>query len=345
MSTILEQLLFDPARYLSAFDGDHVAFRAMDRESYARSIFLDDRIVATDDITTRVPIGPLLAGVKQVGRAAQPLNFIFHVAHCGSTLLANALERPGRDLVLREPMALRQLGVLAANEPGPPPREWATIAHLACHLLAKRFQGDAAVIVKANVPVNFMVPWLLQRQPATRAIFLYMPFEAYLQAVLRTEDHRGWVLQVCGDLFPALDGIADMMDLLDAPRMAAVLWLVQMRIFAAALERYPGTRSLDAAVLFARPAEVVAASFALFGVPTSAAEVDATVAGPVFSSYAKNPQLRYDEAERRRQQDKAAARLKDDIAGARAWLEQKLADFPLPDALPRPLVGEERPLL
>lgn len=346
MPTILESLLYDPDRYLAAFDGDHVAFRSMTRDSFARSIFLDDRIAASDEITTRVPIEPLIAGVRALGAPALPLRFVFHVAHCGSTLLAHALDHPRRTLVLREPQALRQLGVLAAGEPpGAAAREWNILADLACRLLAKRYRADTAVIVKANVPVNFMVPWLLARQPQMPALFLHLPFDEYLVAILRSDDHRAWVLQVTGDLFPALAHVADYGDMLEPARMAAALWLVQMRIYADALTRYPATRSLDAGVLFTRPAETIAAAYALFGVPLSGAAADALVAGPLFTTNAKAPDRAYDEAERRRDRAATAHALRDEIAAARAWLSPKLAANPLPPALPRPLVGEERPLL
>ena len=70
------------------FDLDEVLFVPMDLAAYQRSIFLDHRISPAGEGSWQVPLallGPAEANPPQLG-------WIFHVAHCGSTLLARALD-------------------------------------------------------------------------------------------------------------------------------------------------------------------------------------------------------------------------------------------------------------
>ena len=61
----------------------------MSRESYQRSLFLDrGRIVPAARRGWRLPLPGLLGEFERRGAARLPVNFIFHIAHCGSTLLA-----------------------------------------------------------------------------------------------------------------------------------------------------------------------------------------------------------------------------------------------------------------
>src|SRR5436305_6486131 len=107
MALTLDDLFASPDHYLHSFEGDAAVFVSMDRAAYCRSIFLDGRISPVPGGAMRVPAA-MLAG--RVPRPA-PTGWIFHVAHCGSTLLARALDQVQTNIVLREPLALRQLAL------------------------------------------------------------------------------------------------------------------------------------------------------------------------------------------------------------------------------------------
>ena len=145
MALTLDDLFASPDHYLHSFEGDAALFMPMDRAAYHRSIFLDGRI---SPAANRIDEAPGRRRLTDAVRQAAPTGWIFHVAHCGSTLLARALDRPSANLVLREPLALRQLALAA--DPG---RLALTLA-----MLSKRYRDDLPTIVKANVPVNFLLP-------------------------------------------------------------------------------------------------------------------------------------------------------------------------------------------
>jgi len=321
MDLTIERLFASPDHYLFAFEGDRAIFRTMDRDAYHRSIFLDRRIAALTDEEVRVPVAALTAGDIAVPRIA----WIFHVAHCGSTLLARALDRPDRNLVLREPRPLRQLGLTRVAADG----DWRARLRLAAALAGRRYRPNLPTIVKGNVPVNFIAADLLGLDPGAPAILLYFPLRAYLLAVLRSPAHRQWVVNVTTQL-----GIAGVSGV-DVAERAAALWLTQMRLYAELLAEYPSVRSLHADELLDAPRPALAAAAAHFGAD---ADLDAD---ELLTTYSKVPGQAFDNEARLRLRAEAAAMLGPEIACARRWLEGR----PLPPRLERPLVGASPPLL
>ncbi len=334
--------LASPDDYLFAFEGDTAIMLTMDRAAYRRSIFLDDRIEPASEVATH----PAIAALAAPG-PAPATGWIFHVAHCGSTLLARALDRDGANhddghLVLREPLALRQLGIDAAS--GARPEDWHERLALVMAMLARRYDPAAMTIVKANVPVNFIIADLLSNAPDAPAILLYFGLADYCAATLRNANSRDWLRAITNALRPAIVAAVGALPDDDAGR-AAALWLAQMRIYTDMLARFDNCHSLDAEVLFGQPAIVLQAASALYGAPMSAAAIAATTAGPLFHTYSKKPELAFDDAARRARQAALADVLAPEISAARVWVAAQTADWPLPDRLPRALVPCDRRLL
>lgn len=308
MPLTLDQLFDSPDHYLHAFDGDAALFVPMDRAAYRRSIFLDQRISPAEGQVMRVSQG-LLAQAP----AACPTGWIFHMAHCGSTLLARALDALGGGLVLREPLALRQL----ALEPDRSALFAPTLA-----LLSRRYPGSGATVIKANVPVNFMLDRISASDQNARAIFLYCRLPDYLCAILRSDNHRAWLRNVTGLLAAHFSGEIPQSD----AELAALLWLEQMQRFDTAIAQMPHARSLEAEMFFACPTEGLVAACVLFGQAGEPTAIKALVAGPLFNSYSKNPAHKFDNAERLARRAALLVELRPEIAVAQHWLEENAPD-------------------
>jgi hypothetical protein len=308
MSLTLDDLFDSPDHYLHSFEGDSAIFVPMDREAYRRSIFLDHRIAPAADRSMKLPVAALTGGERR----PRATGWIFHVAHCGSTLLARALDESALNLVLREPLALRQQAFI-----GDPKRLALTAA-----MLSKRYRPDLPTIVKANVPVNFILPHLTALDPQASAIFLYSSLRDYLLAILRSENHRGWLQRVTAQLAAYL---GDLSSLSDAERCSA-LWLAQIRAFAAAIELMPNARALDAETFFAEPRPILKAAAAHLGVPLSDSAIEATVSGPLFATYSKNPELPFDNASRLARRAELEAPLAPELEQAQRWIEAETGE-------------------
>lgn len=343
----ISDLFASPDHFLFAFENDQTVFLEMDRDAYHRSIFCDRRISPANPRMIKVDTAQLAAyNDRQVAKGPGVAS-IFHVAHCGSTLLARALDRQTDNLVIREPMPLRQLGVEAASGAlsGQSLEWWRARLRLANTLMSRRYNPAGPVIVKANVPVNFIIPELMALNPTAPTVFLYFPLEHYLMAILRTPNHRRWVESVTGEVRLGVEQeLAGQTDATPA-QLAAALWLAQIRIYAQALERYPHARSLNAEDLFNTPGPVLEAAFAYFGVPATSHDIDAILAGELFARYSKNPQVAFDNQARLERQNQLRSEIADDLKAARAWIATRLATRPLPQGLIQPLTGRDTDLL
>ena len=306
MTLTLADLYASPDHYLHSFDGDTAVFVPMDRAAYHRSIFLDARISPAEDGALRVPIAALIDGIP----APAPTGWIMHVAHCGSTLLARALDDAAANLVLREPQALRQLAF------APPDARLA----LTTAMLSKRYRPDAPTIVKGNVPTNFLLPRISAAAPDAAMILLYLPLRDYLLAILRSDNHRTWLRTVTTQLGKHVGGsIGALHHASDAER-AAALWLAQMQLYADAARIMATARSLDAETFFADPTTVLTAAAAHLDVPLSPREIEARVAGPLFATYSKNPSQSFGNADRLARRAEAERELSAELDEAERWI-------------------------
>jgi hypothetical protein len=308
MEPTLAQLLGSPDHYFHSFDGRDAVFVPMDRAAYRRSIFLDRRISPAFDQTMRVHIASLNSA-----SSALTTGWIFHVAHCGSTLLARGLdELSTANLVLREPLALRQLAL------APDPEK----LKLALKLLSKRFPGTGPTLIKANVPVNFLLDAIADEDSLAHVILLYCGLKDYLLAILRSANHRAWLRNVTSQLVGPL---GDLSHLTDA-EIGAALWLGQMRRFAATIKRMPLARSLDAEHFFGNPREILGAAAKHFGVEASQTAIEAIVSGPLFATYSKNPAQPFDNNARIERREALVAEISEELAAGRRWIENNAAD-------------------
>ncbi len=308
MTLTLDQLFGSPDHYLHSFDGAEALFVPMDRAAYSRSIFLDKRISPAGSGVLRVPHGAL-----GQAPAAQPTRWIFHVAHCGSTLLARALDELGEGIVLREPLALRQLALLP---------DAGDLLAPSLALLSRRYPGEGATLIKANVPVNFLLDRIVARASDAAAILLHCSLRDYLLAILRSDNHRAWLRNVTGLLAHHLGDLSALND----AELGAALWLAQQRRFAGALAAMPNARSLDAELFFSEPRVVLAGAARLFGLAVEPVALDALVAGPLFSTYSKNPSQAFDNAARLARRDHLQSALAIELVSAEQWLARNAPD-------------------
>lgn len=308
MEPTLSQLLGTPDHYLHSFDGNDAIFVPMDRAAYRRSIFLDRRISTASEGAMHVPVAALASDIE-----ALQTGWIFHVAHCGSTLLARALdELSSANLVLREPLALRQLAL--APDPA--------ALKLALKLLSKRYPEAGPTLIKANVPVNFLLDAIANADSQAPVILLYCGLSDYLLAILRSVNHRAWLRNVTSQLVGPLGDLSHLPD----AELGAALWLAQMQRFAATIKRMPYARSLDAEHFFGNPRETLSSSAKHFGIETNEAAIEAIASGPLFSTYSKNPAQPFNNNARIERREALVTEISEELAAGQRWIENNAAD-------------------
>ena len=112
--------LLDPAWHLFDIDpaSSQGAWLELSENVFRDASFLDQRVAGLATAQRRAEIDP---AYKEITAAdSQPPHFIFHLGHCGSTLLSRALASTPAVLPLREPLTLRRLATLdSGSDPAP----------------------------------------------------------------------------------------------------------------------------------------------------------------------------------------------------------------------------------
>ncbi|HET9397378.1 MAG TPA: hypothetical protein VFO45_01015 [Sphingomicrobium sp.] len=340
MQLDLVTLFSDPRLMLLGFDGDFARFVPMTRDSYERSIFADNRVQPAPGQAVRFPLDPLLDHLDKTGFKAPKINFIHHFAQSGSTLLARALDRP-ENLVIREPLHLRQLGVaFGAGVHGSLSADQRSVLAFSLSMLGKRFEPGSTLIVKGNVPIGLLADEIAELDPGQAGILLYFPLEDYCAAVLRTPNHQQWLGTVTEEIGLGLDPMVGDIANLTLAEKAAALWFSMIKRFERLLASNPQMRSLDANALFDTPAETIAEASKLLNAGIGADEASSIAGGALFATYSKNPDIPYDPALRIERREEARQRLSSELLEARKWAERRAERFGLSARLGSPLLGE-----
>lgn len=347
MNVNLDTIFNDPQLYLHLYNGDHVRFTQMSRDTFRQSIALDERLVVGGDTIYRVPLDPLLSQLQSQGYVAPALCYIHHVEFCGATLLARALDKPDDCLILREPFHLRQVGVYggAGFDTMLASQDHRALLGFSLTMLGKRFEIGEPVIVKGNVPISMIADAISDADPGRPTILLYYGLEDYLAAVLRTDDGRNWIEKTASEVRIEEDPAVGDIQGQPLAVKASAIWLSLMMRFHRLQDENVSARALDANQLFDRPAETILAAARLFTLSMTPDEARAIAEGRLFSTYSKNPDVPYDPKQRLVRRSEAKLRLAHEIAEAKSWVEAKAATAGLPIKLSQPLLGELKPLI
>lgn len=171
-----------PAYYPHSFDAeaDRVMLVRMSAADYRLSSFLDSRMLAPGMAAAWFDYAPVAisAGLVKPRR----LHAIFHTGHVGSTLLSRLLDEVPGVFGLREPHPLQTLAEMADETPGGE----AYLARLQTflRLWSRGFETTSMVMLKATSIACRIAPDILAAMPDMRAVYLHLPAEAYITAIL-----------------------------------------------------------------------------------------------------------------------------------------------------------------
>lgn len=342
----MKRVFYSPDLYFWSFTDTDSLFLDMDRDAYQRSIFFDNRISPASQNITTFELSQLIEANES--RASRPpdISYIFHMAHCGSTLLARALDIRSKNIVYREPATLRQLGVIAARScfGETPSDSWRQLFNLTSSLLGKTYNKSGPIIVKGNVPVNFIIPQVMDVSPQTRGILLYATLDNYVLSVLKSPIHRGWVKGVLGQLSNGVEAVVGVNEKdreeMSFAQAAACLWLVQISIYARMADRYSSIRTLDAEFFFNQPKLTISNVSGFFGYELDADTIEDIVNSDLFLRYSKDPRRSYDNIRRVREREYLRAELAGQLTEAKIWVDEHNGTCAIPVKLPSSLTGE-----
>lgn len=271
---------------------------------YRRASFLDHRVLRPDTEGAWFPLARILKEAAGVGQPLPP-HFIFHISHCGSTLVSRLLSELPGNLPVREPLPVlglamqrRELNRSAARITE---RAWDELFELSLRLLGRAYRpGERSFIKATSACANLLDP-LAAKSPASRALLLYTDLETWLCTMLRDEVVRengrfyaaAWLTD-----FTVMTGHTDIMlsELTDAEQFT-LNWLTGMLHFEKARQATPErVLPCDFDAFLADPGAGLESAARFFGLDSTRAREAAV--GRLMHSYAKNPNQVYDGSKR-----------------------------------------------
>jgi len=176
--------------FLQKLDAFEQTLLAVDMRGGAafQASFLDDRVLQYAPPTVWIPFAEAAERVRRLPAPAHAPGFIFHVGHCGSTLVSRLIGACEGFSSLREPLALRQLTELWQERAMPwspvSVRRWHDWLELFLRSWSRGQEPGDHCIIKATSLSNLIAPVLLAEDANRRAISLSLSLEVYLPVML-----------------------------------------------------------------------------------------------------------------------------------------------------------------
>ncbi|WOR15954.1 hypothetical protein RYZ27_04660 [Hyphomonas sp. FCG-A18] len=288
----LSDILGDPNWFPVHFDlqKDTLTFLHTNRDKLSNGAFLDQRFYNQDDRFQPVRLSDALKANVPSG---QPIHWIFHTAFCASTLMARALDVPGKVLALKEPDILMQLtnAVRMAHRNNQPLQPVLQLRDLILSLLARRFHPDEAILIKPTNPANLIIPDIMAR--GENALFMTSPLETFLISILRKGEEGAAFMRNLYNIFN-LDGTGlskiserDALRFTDM-QIAALVWQHQHEDMTAAAIQQPSlVRAIEGLAFPEDRLPYMRAVSTFLGLSLTEADLQANAEGPVFAEHSK----------------------------------------------------------
>jgi hypothetical protein len=310
---------------------------SMSEDDYRRSVFLDTRHLPKGAARFKSGFGQTYRLFSNAGKPPGSVSFVFHVGHCGSTLLATALAGSRSVLPLREPRMLKVLSKIfrELNEPVSQFTEpdWQRLRDIVLFGLSRTFHPGQHLLVKATSTCNNLVIPLLETASNARAILLYQPLEPFIAGFFKqSTDARDLIIQARDRmlLWTSIPGAAKLRIADLAPeQLAAMSWLTSMYCLLEATEVIPGrTMMVNFDDFLGDPENQLVAIDSFLDTGQDANEMLHHYAS-ISAQYSKRPDMPF--TSENRQEGFASARRKHGkkISRGMQWAEQMIEATPV----------------
>ena len=296
----------------------------LDEAGYRDASFLDERILPRTGPGVWAPWAELEGAA---GGLTGESDFIFHIGHVGSTLLARLLGEADRVFALREPAILRTLATMET------PRVDPYLGTL-LRLYARVWRPGQKSLIKATSFVSDLAPLMLERSISAKAILMFVSPMTYMTTILAGPASRG---ALRGEAVGRLERLRRRLG--EAPwtlggltegELAAMSWACEIRALADAADRYPGrVLWLDFDDFLARPAAGLAAALNRLHGEAPPALIETLLSGPHLTRYSKAPEHPYDPGLRRRILAQGRIEHRLELERGVAWLNAAGTRYPL----------------
>ncbi len=287
--------------------------------------FLDQRVLTPTTSWAWVP-WPLVSDIFKNLPVAKPASFIFHVGHCGSTLLSRLLAFAQDTQCLREPLPLRTLAQDFANDGDGRSFLTQPIRQEYLMILSKMWcRGSVDTVIKATSICTDLLADINTSAPGSKSIFIYNRPETHIATLLAGQnaltDLKGFA-QLRLQRLQQKTGLDIQLNQLTAGQLAALSWLSETSSATRSLEACPQQiKLLEFDSMLDDPNETLTGVLHHLGITATVETIDKAVQSPVLQTYSKAPEHRYNAQTRAAILADSRVKFREDINDALGWLD------------------------
>lgn len=300
-------------------------------EECKKASFLDQRCLTPSTKGLWVPWSAVADAILPEGSTP---NYIFHVGHCGSTLLSRLLDCAAGTICLREPLPLRTLAQdMADVKDG---RSFLSVEEqlLRLDILTKLWgRSDENVIIKATSICTDLMPHMLRHRVDAKAVFIYNNPQTHLETLLAGQGSltslKGFS-QLRIQRLRNITGLDLKLECLNIGELAALSWLSETtRITEAMVTLSSQVLLVDFDVMLASQEKTLAKIFEHLNISVSAELVSGALNSSVMHTYSKAPDYQFNSTTRAVKLAEARVSYKAEITAGLIWIESLAKHSPL----------------
>lgn len=315
---------------------DRALLSRLTEQDYADASFLDERILQAAAPTNPINFGALQSAVAE-SNLEPSAHFIFHIGHVGSTLLSRLLGLHPGVFALREPAILRTLAQIQLEAANAPPywREDKFDARFLTllKLLSRTFRPSQRAIIKVTSFASELAKLVLSLPYKPKAIFMFMPAEQYLAAILGAENSPREAQALAAMRLSRLNNRLDtqfVLQRMSIGEIVAMNWASEMTtLVQAQADNREHVLWLDFDKFLAQPQTLLRQSFAHFDITASDRQINDILTSPDMRHYSKAPEHEYDAALRNAVLNQGRQMFGTEISHGLRWLENAAPSHPL----------------
>ena len=313
--------------------GDRMLVAEVDEQICHRATFLEGESFKPKSLHE---VQGLWSAVEAHRPLETPSIGIFHVGHCGSTLLSRALQDIADVTALREPAIFRMAAGFVRDRNSPlalmSPERCDSLLATLFDWLSRRYEPTRPSVVKATSDCcNIATHWLEHHQH-NRMVALTMKAESFLATMLRStireEETRGFAVSRLADYHRLVGSSQLRLSDLDSSSLTALSWITTTAQLIAATEQYASrTQLIDFEDWLGSPVVSSQAIAEHLELAVQRDKVDPVITG-LLSRYSKDGSLQYGVAQRNEELNHFRSEKASQIASGLHWIEAALRKHP-----------------
>lgn len=325
----LQNLDADKEIFPHQFDifSDKILLVKLSDQEIRHASFLDQRALTPQTQGAWLPWNDITQSIPDRPYAAP--HFIFHMGHCGSTLLSRLLEQLSPMRALREPLVLRSLAEEQAHQStGLSFWNKQDFLNRFDQLLYLLSRPPTPCIIKATSMCTDLMKVALTRATETKVAFVFIPPETYISALLggsnALTDLRGFARIRATRLQQMLKTPISLASL-SLGQLAAMSWLCETASACQALDNAPkkgAIKTINFDNFLIAPQQQLTSLSQHFNIQINEETISAVLASDVMRTYSKAPEHPYDTDLRRKILQDSMINYASEINNGIVWLKE-----------------------